>query len=646
MKSDLKTHLLQTLATAYSSKELRVNPEYQRGTKWSLGQQQGLIDSLLRGYQIPLFYVHLMQKANAFTGGVETTAWLVDGQQRLAAIVSYLQNEFPLPNPQKGAPGSVLPLESTELPPWTGKKFGDLQNEDRNRLLGRELLVIEMIADSPNEVRDLFIRLQAGTPLTAQEKRDAWPGDFTNFVIRHAGKPGHPLSQPKPFFNLFPRSRGVSVDDGEHYVDGLADARKFFAGLAMTLMVRERNDIDFVDLKGKTINDFYRDKENLDMPEGDPGALRVLRALDCIPKLRGFDDLRDGKKLSFQMAFHLALLVDSLDEGNYVNVWREDAIKAFLEFQAELATARVHYKQNKESLPHYERFARLLGGSGSDTAEIIRLRHSFLLAEVYSKIRIVPLDPTRCFGGLEREVIWNRDRGQCQNPGCQRPNRRVPYREAHLHHIVEHTKGGKTTLQNGILICQECHSDRAEMQRLMPHFQEYLSRIYADPTKPPSGTGVVAGNDLVDGTLETDADEDQSGRAPTKGRLKITIDWGSLDIDREPQTIADSHASDSIVKLLVELIGAFGSAMEQQLTELKIIRYPLSKTPATTFLNPATQAPFSSIRVPGTDLYFCSHSSNPEKVRRLQTLFSQLILPDGRDFPPGSVAAALENGSL
>lgn len=52
-----------------------------------------------------------------------------------------------------------------------------------------------------NEVRDLFIRLQAGTPLTAQEKRDAWPGDFTLFVIRHAGKPKHPASNPKPFFS-------------------------------------------------------------------------------------------------------------------------------------------------------------------------------------------------------------------------------------------------------------------------------------------------------------------------------------------------------------------------------------------------------------------------------------------------------------
>jgi len=49
------------------------------------------------------------------------------------------------------------------------------------------------------------------------------------------------------------------VDDGDHYVDGLVEVRKFFAGLAMTIMLRERLEVDFVDLKGKTLNDFYMD---------------------------------------------------------------------------------------------------------------------------------------------------------------------------------------------------------------------------------------------------------------------------------------------------------------------------------------------------------------------------------------------------
>ena len=211
-----------------------------------------------------------------------------------------------------------------------------------------------MTADYPNEVRNLFIRLQAGTPLTAQEKRDAWPGKFTLFVIRHAGKPGHPLHNPKAFFNLFPRSRRLSVADDEHYVDGLAETRKFFAGVAMTIMLRDRSGVDFVDLKGKVINDFYMEKENLELNEQDPAAQRVVRVLDTVAALPGFESLREGPRMSFQWAFHLALLVDSLAGGSYAPTWRNDVVKAFIEFRAEEAKARLHHRETKESLPHYE----------------------------------------------------------------------------------------------------------------------------------------------------------------------------------------------------------------------------------------------------------------------------------------------------
>ena len=46
MNSELKARSLKELSAAYLAKELRVNPEYQRGLQWGLAQKQGLIDSL------------------------------------------------------------------------------------------------------------------------------------------------------------------------------------------------------------------------------------------------------------------------------------------------------------------------------------------------------------------------------------------------------------------------------------------------------------------------------------------------------------------------------------------------------------------------------------------------------------------------
>jgi len=68
MKSELKTRSLKSLTDAYLAGELRVNPEYQRGLQWSLTQKQAFIDSLLRSYQVPIFYVHLERHKNHYTG--------------------------------------------------------------------------------------------------------------------------------------------------------------------------------------------------------------------------------------------------------------------------------------------------------------------------------------------------------------------------------------------------------------------------------------------------------------------------------------------------------------------------------------------------------------------------------------------------
>lgn len=627
MKSELKTHQLQRLAEAYSSHELKAKAEYQRGTVWKKGQRQGLIDSLLRGYQIPLFFVHIEERKNTFTGGVEKTAWIVDGQQRMAAIVGFLNNEFALPDPDRAKPGSTLPAGSKERPSWTGLNFGQLTSEDRSRLLETELHVIEMSADDPNEVRDLFIRLQAGTPLTAQEKRDAWPGEFTNFVIKHAGKPGHSQSNPKTFFSLFPKSKGLSVDDGVHYVDGLAEARKFFAGLAMTIMVRERTGIDFVDVKGTVINDFYM--ENLELRADDPAAQRVVSVLDLAAALPDFERLREGRALSFQWAFHFALLVDSLADGDYTANWRQGVVSAFLSFKKAVAEAQLHYRNTKEMQPHYARFGRLLSGSGSDTADIIRSRHAFLLSEVYPKLQLTPRDPHRLYDSLEREVIWNRDRGLCQNPECLRPDRKVSFREANIHHIVEHTNGGPTTLKNGILVCEECHANRAKMQQLRTIFEGHIERVYSSTSD--------------EGPDELRLESENTVQGGGGKRLKILIDWGALDVDRGPEVLTAAKASDVVTAFVAKLINAFGESMADQLQELPVIRFPLSADP-NSFVNPSTGEAYGSVRIAETGLFLCHQSSTEEKQRRLSELIGRLTLPDGSNFPEGSIEFTMEIG--
>jgi len=629
MKSELKPRLLQNLVSAYPA-SLKPNPEYQRGLTWTIPQRQGLIDSILRGYQLPIFYVHLDQDIDLFTQSVQTKAWIVDGQQRLAAIVDFCGNKFQLADPAKAKSGTVIPIDPSRIPSWSGKKFQDLSLDDRDRILNHELLVIEVTAEK-NEVRELFIRLQGGTPLSAQEKRDAWPGDFTNFVIRCAGKPGHHLSSPLSFFDQFKKTnpKRISVADGEHYVDGWADRRKFFAGLAMTLMLREKSDVDFVDIKGKTINDFYI--ENLELPNGNSGSERVIALLDVVSNLPNFEALKQGSPMTFQMAFHFTLMVDSLDRGNYTSRWKQEIVGAFLDFKKAVADARIHHRETRESLPHYERFGRQLSGSGSDTAESIRLRHSFMLGEIYPNITTIVRDHNRGFDLLEREVIWNRDRGRCQSPGCSLPDKRVSFGNAVIHHVVEYSEGGRTKLKNGVLVCELCHRNRSEMQNLTGYFQDYLERIYSKNT--------VGVNDPLCGELEIG---DQDDSCAKKEGLRVTINWGELNVDRPSQSIRRKTDAETIVEMLQALVSEFGEKLEEQLKSVPIIRYPLSADPKTDFLNRSTGKPYSYLVIREPDLYFCPQSSRSQKLERLRSLFSQLRLPSGDDFPEDGVLIALD----
>jgi len=182
------------------------------------------------------------------------------------------------------------------------------------------------------------------------------------------------------------------------------------------------------------------------------------------------------------------------------------------------------------------------------------------------------------------------------------------------------------------------------MQRLKPHFQEYLRRIYASLGQQT--TGIVPINLPPDenlGRTEPQNDNGENGSLGPGGKLKILIHWGELDVDRVDQTISEDQGSTSIAKLCGELIHEFKDSMKQQLTELPVVRYPLSKNPNADFVNAATGRPFGSILVPGTeDLYFCPQSGNDEKVKRLNKLFSRLTLPDGRNFPTDSIEVSID----
>jgi len=159
------------------------SPQFQRGPVWRLPDKQLLIDSILRGLDIPKIYLWVNQG-----GGYEYS--VADGQQRLRAIWGYLDNEFALGD----ASDNLL---------WPRSSFDDLPEEGKKEMLQFKIVTAVVSDAAHSEVRELFLRLQKGMRLLPPEIRNAIPSQLGDTIRAIAGN--HGLFQGTT--NTFPAAR-------------------------------------------------------------------------------------------------------------------------------------------------------------------------------------------------------------------------------------------------------------------------------------------------------------------------------------------------------------------------------------------------------------------------------------------------------
>ncbi len=155
---------------------ITVDDEFQRGAVWSTAQQALLIDSILRGFDIPKIFLRKLSDGSPLLFSV------IDGKQRLTAIWSFLRDEFPLLRKVKPFPvfGSL-----------GGKRWSELPDDAKDKLQFANLTVSRIEDATEDEVRELFLRLQKGAPLNAAETRNATAGPVRDFVANKLAS--HPV---------------------------------------------------------------------------------------------------------------------------------------------------------------------------------------------------------------------------------------------------------------------------------------------------------------------------------------------------------------------------------------------------------------------------------------------------------------------
>lgn len=444
---------------------LRVNHEYQRGLRWTLMQKQMFIDSVFRGYSIPAFYFH--KKETSALDYKTTQLEIVDGQQRIDAIYGFSEGAFPLLDPTGNTNSRFPSFVKNDPCPWGGKRFDELSEQLQNQLKKHEIVVYEITTENENTIRDLFIRLQGGTPLTPQDRRDSWPGNFTEYVLRVGGK----SEIDKWFgFDLFKTILKKSQES----------QRRQLVAQSFMLYWSVRNENGFCDIKSANIDQFYH--SNVDFDDSSDDAKQFERI--C----KRLESAFDGKPRSVlgHHLIHLILFTDSLLQ-DYADGWEPDLAHCLNTFdQKRKKTAEdVRNRRETEDERFYTEYGRWTQ-TRSDDGNSIRRRHAFFAEEMLKLLSPDKLDTKRQFSNLERKTVFFRDMELCQWCKMKDIVHRVFWDECEIHHVTKHADGGKTIVENGALVHRDCHP---KMKKEVEVFEQwwlehgYVARDLANVSK-------------------------------------------------------------------------------------------------------------------------------------------------------------------
>lgn len=170
MSSILEQYRISDFLEWHREKRLEINPDFQRGSVWKPAARTFLIDTILR--QLPVPKVYLRTKVDVNTK--KSVREIVDGQQRLKAILDFAEDKFAL---------------SKRANEFAGMRYSDLDAEQKTTFLSYPIAVDQLVNASIDDVLEVFSRLNSYTvSLNGPEKRHAkYQGEF-KFAIRAASR--------------------------------------------------------------------------------------------------------------------------------------------------------------------------------------------------------------------------------------------------------------------------------------------------------------------------------------------------------------------------------------------------------------------------------------------------------------------------
>lgn len=240
-----------------------LSPDYQREYRSKPKEETSIIESIILGIPIPEIF--LVRTSNA---GIQLRH-VMDGQHRLTAIYRYVKDKFAL---------SELDLLK-DNDKYNNKKFSQLDKEDKIKILGSHLSILEFeaFADDDMEI-ELFKRYNRNTkPLEKHEMSMATYYSntsqyITNFLNSNIGEETKDVYAAKlvKIYNITNDRKNKQKNHQElcilfsilnngpniQYKDGVEIANKYLKERADLYKLNKEDDLQELQKKFKLFNDF------------------------------------------------------------------------------------------------------------------------------------------------------------------------------------------------------------------------------------------------------------------------------------------------------------------------------------------------------------------------------------------------------
>jgi hypothetical protein len=457
--------------------------EYQRENAWDLDQKKLLIDTIFRGFDIPKFYLWRIDShtlADGYPEGEAKTSYrkildrkrvenedpdpylfeVVDGQQRIRTILEYMGVKPPSRDYYRGTWHEQFPALA-ETPIAKGRYYNHL-NVDQQLQFGQYSLSVQVLEKaSINEIRDMFLRLQNGTALNAQQKRDAMGSEI--------GRVARDLAD-LPFF-----ATSVGFDNS-------GASHRLVASQMLQLELKEK----IVSCTSRQLDKLYELYKSASVEASVVAKTRrVVGLLGKIFSQRN-GHLNQNYALSLYWAISEILRTYDIPEDQLSAV-RDNFKKLDI---ARLEAMERDYDQKPEDDVYEDlTLAMSRGNTGLDG---ISTRHNIICQFLFEGVNLKPhpeLDPQRNYTFEELLILYHRARGLCQlGSNGEQCGRAVDPDDAVVDHIVPHSKGGRTTLENGRIARKSCNIARGIRDDFDPETECQLLK-HQQPVTAPASTG-------------------------------------------------------------------------------------------------------------------------------------------------------------